>query len=103
MIYNIETTNACNMRREMCPRTTMMTRPVEAMAPELFKKVIDQLKPFTHPEQLDRWEKFVVKNYGIGKDDMSENHYSCTSSPGDRIARLWRPLLDKNMPQYVNG
>jgi len=25
VIYNIETTNACNMRCKMCPRTTMMT------------------------------------------------------------------------------
>ena len=39
VMYNIETTNACNMRCEMCPRTTMMTRPVETMNKELFKKV----------------------------------------------------------------
>ena len=26
VVYNIETTNACNMRCAMCPRTTMMTR-----------------------------------------------------------------------------
>ena len=24
IVYNIETTNRCNMRCEMCPRTTMM-------------------------------------------------------------------------------
>ena len=29
VVYNIETTNRCNMRCEMCPRTTMMTRPIE--------------------------------------------------------------------------
>lgn len=28
IIYNIETTNACNMRCKMCPRTTMMTRDI---------------------------------------------------------------------------
>ena len=101
VIYNIETTNACNMRCEMCPRTTMMTRPVETMAPELFRKVIDQLKPFT-PEQLDRWEKFVVKNYGIGKDDMSENHYFLYVIPRVIVLHGYGdPLLDKNMPQYV--
>ena len=26
VVYNIETTNRCNMRCKMCPRTTMMTR-----------------------------------------------------------------------------
>ena len=31
IIYNIETTNACNMKCKMCPRTTMMTRRVETM------------------------------------------------------------------------
>ena len=77
VVYNIETTNACNMRCEMCPRTTMMTRPIETMAPELFKRVIDQLKPFT-PEQLAQWEAFVKQNYGIDKDDMSENHFFYT-------------------------
>ena len=31
IVYNIETTNACNMKCKMCPRTTMMTRKVETM------------------------------------------------------------------------
>jgi hypothetical protein len=30
-IYNIETTNLCNMRCKMCPRTTMMTRKIETL------------------------------------------------------------------------
>ena len=28
IIYNIETTNACNMRCKMCPRTSRMTRKI---------------------------------------------------------------------------
>ncbi len=63
--YNIETTNACNMRCEMCPRTTMMTRPVETMKPELFKSIIDQLQPFS-AEQLARWEDFAEGYYNRG-------------------------------------
>ena len=101
VVYNIETTNACNMRCEMCPRTTMMTRPIETMAPELFKKVIDQLKPFS-AEQLDRWEKFVTKNYGIQKHEMSENHYFLYVIPRVIVLHGYGdPLLDKNIPQYV--
>ena len=72
--YNIETTNACNMRCEMCPRTTMMTRPVETMKPELFKSIIDQLQPFS-AEQLARWEDFAEDYYGVPRNGMSENHY----------------------------
>ncbi|MCJ7696479.1 MAG: SPASM domain-containing protein [Anaerolineaceae bacterium] len=101
VVYNIETTNACNMRCEMCPRTTIMTRPIETMSPDIFKRVIDQLKPFS-PEQLERWEDFVVKNYGIAKNDMSENHYFLYVIPRVIVLHGYGdPLLDKNMPQYV--
>ena len=101
VVYNIETTNACNMRCEMCPRTTIMTRPIETMKPDMFKRVIDQLKPFT-PEQLSRWEAFAEKNYGIKKDSMSENHYFLYVIPRVIVLHGYGdPLLDKNMPQYV--
>jgi hypothetical protein len=36
VVYNIETTNACNMTCKMCPRTTMMTRPIETIDRETF-------------------------------------------------------------------
>ncbi len=101
VIYNIETTNACNMRCEMCPRTTIMTRPIETMKPDLFKKVIDQLKPFS-AEQLARWEDFCAKNYGIQKNEMNENHYFLYVIPRVIVLHGYGdPLLDKNMPQYV--
>jgi radical SAM protein with 4Fe4S-binding SPASM domain len=101
VVYNIETTNACNMRCEMCPRTTIMTRPVETMKPEMFKRVIDQLKPFT-AEQLSRWEAFAEKNYGIPKSSVSENHYFLYVIPRVIVLHGYGdPLLDKNMPQYV--
>ena len=101
VVYNIETTNACNMRCEMCPRTTIMTRPIETMKPDLFKKVIDQLKPFS-AEQLARWEDFATKNYGIKKDEMNENHYFLYVIPRVIVLHGYGdPLLDKNMPQYV--
>lgn len=101
VVYNIETTNACNMRCEMCPRTTIMTRPIETMKPDLFKKVIDQLKPFS-AEQLARWEDFVLKNYGIPKNTASENHYFLYVIPRVIVLHGYGdPLLDKNMSQYV--
>lgn len=101
VVYNIETTNACNMRCEMCPRTTIMTRPVETMRPELFKKVIDQLTPFSS-EQLSRWEDFVVNSYGVRKNEMNENHYFLYVIPRVIVLHGYGdPLLDRSMPQYV--
>jgi MoaA/NifB/PqqE/SkfB family radical SAM enzyme len=101
VVYNIETTNACNMRCEMCPRTTMMTRPIETMKPDLFKKIIEQLSPFK-TEKLNTWEKFVETTYGIRKNDMSENHFFLYIIPRVIVLHGYGdPLLDKNMPLYV--
>jgi radical SAM protein with 4Fe4S-binding SPASM domain len=71
------------------------------MKPELFNKVIEQLKPFT-AEQWARWEKFALKKYGYRKDDMSENHYFLYVIPKVIVLHGYGdPLLDKNIPNYV--
>lgn len=101
IVYNIETTNACNMRCEMCPRTTMMTRPITTMNRELFVNVANQLKPFSLMEWTT-WERFCAKEYGITPCDMSENHFFLYIIP--KVIQLHGygdPLLDKNLPSYV--
>lgn len=54
VVYNIETTNRCNMRCKMCPRTTMMTRKIEDIDRETFIRVVDQLRP----HKADEWEQW---------------------------------------------
>jgi len=101
VVYNIETTNACNMRCEMCPRTTMMTRPVKTLKKEIFEKIISQLKPFSEPE-WQKWETFCNSVYGIPDNAMSENHFFLYIIP--KVIQLHGygdPLLDKNMADYV--
>jgi MoaA/NifB/PqqE/SkfB family radical SAM enzyme len=101
VVYNIETTNACNMRCEMCPRTTMMTRPIETMQKETFEKVINQLRPWS-PEEWAKWEAFAAENYKIDKNDMSENHFFLYVIPKVIVLHGYGdPLLDKNIPDYV--
>lgn len=101
VVYNIETTNACNMRCEMCPRTTMMTRPIETMKSDIFGKIIDQLRPWSEEEWLG-WEKFVADKYRIGKDEMHENHFFLYVIPKVIVLHGYGdPLLDKNIPDYV--
>ena len=101
VIYNIETTNACNMRCEMCPRTTMMTRPIETMNDTLFNKVIEQLRPWTS-EEWNRWEQFVEAKYKITKNQMNENHFFLYIIPKVIVLHGYGdPLLDKNIPAYV--
>lgn len=101
VIYNIETTNACNMVCEMCPRTTMMTRRVETMDLEVFTKVIDQLRPF--PETLlKEWDSFVEEKYNTPKDDMSENHFFLYIVSKVLVLHGYGdPLLDKYLPERI--
>ncbi|HPG29631.1 MAG TPA: radical SAM/SPASM domain-containing protein [bacterium] len=101
VIYNIETTNACNMRCVMCPRTTMMTRKVETISLDLFQKIADQLKPFSESE-LNQWENFVQTNYNIKKESMSENHFFLFIIPKVLVLHGYGdPLLDKDMPNRI--
>lgn len=101
VIYNIETTNACNMRCEMCPRTTMMTRPIETMNMETFERIVKQLRPFSE-EEWNEWERFVAAKYGISKDDMSENHFFLYIIPKVLVLHGYGdPLLDIKMPERI--
>lgn len=114
VIYNIETTNACNMRCKMCPRTTMMTRSVETLDMDTFKEVVNQIRPWSQ-EEWERWESFVEKNYNISKNDMSENHFFLYIIPkvitlhgyGEPLLDIYMPervklLTEKNIPSYFS-
>lgn len=101
VIYNIETTNACNMRCRMCPRTTMMTRAIETMDMDSFRRIADQLRPYS-AEELRTWETFVEKNYGIARNDMRENHFFLYIIPKVLVLHGYGdPLLDRHMPERV--
>lgn len=102
IIYNIETTNACNMRCKMCPRTTKMTRKITFLKNSYYEKLITQIKP--HDEDLwKKWEDFCTKNYGIRPDDSaSENHFFLYIIP--KVIQLHGygdPLLDKNLGKVI--
>lgn len=102
VIYNIETTNRCNMRCKMCPRTTMMTRKIEDIDRETFLKIVDQIRPHTE-EEWDSWKKYCEKKYGIKEnDEASENHFFLyVISKVIQLHGYGDPLLDKNMPEYI--
>ena len=103
VVYNIETTNACNMRCEMCPRTTMMTRPIETLKKDEFEKVISQLRPW-RDDEWQQWETFVQDKHAIKPDDMSENHFFLYVIPRVIVLHGYGdPLLDKNIPGYVES
>lgn len=102
IVYNIETTNRCNMRCKMCPRTTMMTRPMEDIDRETFIKVVDQLRPH-NAEEWAKWQEYCEKKYGIKEtDEASENHFFLyVISKVIQLHGYGDPLLDKHMHEYV--
>lgn len=53
-VFQLETTNICNLKCVMCPRTTLMERPLGTMEVEKFKNILQQLKP----QQQDIWESW---------------------------------------------
>lgn len=102
VIYNIETTNRCNMRCQMCPRTTMMNRKIEDIDKETFVKVVDQIRPHTAKE-WEKWKQFCETKYEICEDDVpSENHFFLyIISKVIQLHGYGDPLLDKNMHEYI--
>lgn len=102
VVYNIETTNRCNMRCKMCPRTTMMTRKIEDIDRETFIRVVDQLRPHK-AEEWEQWKAYCEAKYGISEDDgPSENHFFLyIIAKVIQLHGYGDPLLDKNMHEYI--
>lgn len=103
IVYNVETTNRCNMRCKMCPRTTMMTRKIEDINRETFLKIVDQLTPHTEKDWAE-WKAYCEKKYGIKEtDEASENHFFLyIISKVIQLHGYGDPLLDKHMHEYVS-
>ena len=102
VVYNIESTNACNATCPFCPRTTMMTRAIKTMNPDIFEKVIDQLRPWTDDEWA-AWKMFAEDYYGIPFDHSPhENHFFLYVIPKVIVLHGYGdPLLDPHIPDYV--
>lgn len=114
VVYNIETTNVCNMHCEMCPAPSKMTRPRTTMSQMMFERVVDQLKPWADHEWA-LWEKFVTRKYKISPNDKSENHFFLYIIPkvitlhgygepllDNQIVERVRYLTQKNIPSYFS-
>jgi len=75
-VFNVETTNACNMTCVMCPRTSLMKRPISVMEREMYESIMDQGKSQVHSEEkLQKLWKFVKDTYGITFEDRNENTF----------------------------
>jgi len=94
-VFNLETTNFCNMRCIMCPRTDLMTRPIEHINDTSFEAVLDQITPH-NTEALASFWQFIEERYGITRQTQSENAFYFHVVARCLILHGYgEPLLDK--------
>ena len=97
-VFEIETTNVCNMKCVMCPRTKLMKRKIGNMKPELYEKIIKQIKPLTAIQRL-KWKKFLNLNLSkseIIKEDEDFFHF-VISADSLTLQGFGEPLLDPHL------
>lgn len=102
-IFNIETTNACNMSCLMCPRPKLMTRPVQHMKQDLFESLVKQMTPHDSGE-LELFRDLIAKEYGITADEASENaFYFYTIAQSVVLHGYGEPPLDPKIVSRVQA
>lgn len=100
-LFNFETSNNCNMKCVMCPRTSEMTRKITTLNDEDFEKVIRQITPHKK-EDLDKFLDFINEEYGINESTRSENaFYFYVSSNCLTLHGYGEPLIDPNIEKRI--
>jgi radical SAM protein with 4Fe4S-binding SPASM domain len=95
--YNIETTNYCNMKCVMCPRTMFMTRKNVWIDDNLFEKMTGKVRK--HDEKsLNNFWKWLEKDYHYSPKEASENgFYFSVVSRCLVLHGFGEPFLDKKL------
>lgn len=99
-VFNIETTNHCNMRCVMCQRTTDLVRPLRHMDMDLFEAVAAQLEPLDSAAWAG-WQDFVATNLREGQAPSENNFYYDVVSRSVVLHGFGEPLLDPQLPARV--
>ena len=96
-IYNIETTNYCNMKCVMCPRTMFMTRKNIWINDDLFDKITDKVR--VHDDKsLNNFWSWLEKDYIYDPKEVSENgFYFSIISKSLVLHGFGEPFLDKKL------
>ena len=96
-IYNIETTNYCNMKCVMCPRTMFMTRKNIWIDDKLFEKLTGKVKKHDEKDLNNFWN-WLEKDYHYSPNEVSENgFYFSVVSRCLVLHGFGEPFLDKKL------
>jgi radical SAM protein with 4Fe4S-binding SPASM domain len=100
-VFNIETTNACNMTCIMCPRTSLMKRRIQHMDMALFEKILKQI-PVHKKNDLEKFYRFIRKEYSVFPEDRNENtFYFYTVAKSLTMHGFGEPVLDPYISERV--
>ena len=94
-IFNIETTNYCNMKCVMCPRTIYMTRKNIWINDEIFEEALSNIKTYNE-DKLNEFWKWLESNTPYDPKEVSENgFYFSIVSKCLILHGYGEPFLDK--------
>jgi radical SAM protein with 4Fe4S-binding SPASM domain len=99
-VFNIETTNYCNMTCVMCQRTTDFHRPLSHMSLETFNSIVNQMQPLP-PHDFDNWQHFVRERLRTSTPPSENNFYFDIVARSVTLHGFGEPLLDPYLPQRV--
>ena len=100
-IYNIETTNYCNMKCVMCPRTMFMTRKNIWIDDKLFENLITDIK-IHDQKNLENFWNWLENDYKQAVNEVSENgFYFSIISRHLVLHGFGEPFLDKKLIQRI--
>ncbi|MEZ4805500.1 MAG: radical SAM/SPASM domain-containing protein [Bacteroidia bacterium] len=100
-VFQIETTNICNMKCVMCPRTTLMERKLGSMDIETFTHLIEQIEPHSNNQWTD-WEEFVAKDFMKNSKTHEEDFFYFMICAKTLILHgFGEPILDKTLPEKI--
>lgn len=100
LVFNIETTNHCNMRCIMCQRTTSLRKPPQAMTDATFHTLVNQMTP-QQPEDLAAWTRFVDTHLRQDAKPSENNFYYDVLCRAVILHGFGEPLLDPALPERV--
>lgn len=100
LVFNIETTNYCNMRCRMCQRTTDLRKPIQHMSMATFQRIAEQITP-PDPEELARWHAFVERELRGDHAPSENNFYFDIVAKAVTLHGFGEPLLDPHLVQRV--
>lgn len=100
-VFQLETTNVCNMKCVMCPRTDLMKRKQGYMTTDEFDKITDQLKA-QDEKKFNEWKFYSEKEF-LSKTLAYEEDffYFMICSQTLILHGFGEPILDKTLGEKI--